>query len=96
MERGSRSRMAAISAACESAANTRCPGQHLVEQLRRRRRDPRGASVSSPRSCSGDMYGSVPKTIPALVSGMSLDVAANPSGLWQPELRQAEVEQLDA
>ena len=71
------SRIAAINAACDSASNGLCPVSISWSNAPNANTSVR-TSTGSPRSCSGDMYGTVPNTSPVLVS------AAISAACWEP------------
>ena len=76
---GSSFRTAAIVSAGEGRANTRRP---LIASYSSEPSEKMSlvGSAFSPRTCSGDMYGNVPKTVPGCVTGGSYFVTASSGG----------------
>ena len=72
-------------------------GEHFIEHAAERNMSVR-VSASRPSTCSGAMYWSVPRIVPSLVTGFGAVAAIDKpltAGQW-PQLRETEIEQLDA
>ena len=78
------------------AAEQRGAGRHLAEDRARARTGRSGSRPGRPLACSGDMYSSVPSSMPACVPWrVSVSRASSVAERRRRELREAEVEHLE-